>query len=82
MSEPPPDQEIARLTAYLDQLRAAHGEFEHELRRRADAAERGDTPHRVDAEIRDLRRNLADNAEERQRVRRKLDQLRGVKDNA
>ena len=82
MSEPHPDREIARLTAYLEQLRAAHGEFEHEFRRKADVAERGDASHRLDAEIRALKRNLSDNAAERERVSRKLDELRGAKDDA
>ncbi len=72
--------ELKRLETYRRQLTDAIDEFEHELRRCADAAEReGSASGRIESRMHELRQNIALNSRELEQVRSQIQQLGSIK---
>lgn len=72
--------ELKRLETYRRQLTDAIDEFEHELRRCADAAERqGGASGRIESRMHELRQNIALNSRELEQVRSQIQQLGSIK---
>ena len=72
--------EIKRLETYARQLSDAINEFEHELRRCADVAERaGGASGRLEKRIRELKQNISLNRQELRQVQDRIKQLSSTK---
>ena len=76
------EPEIQRLKAFCKQLTEAIDEFEHELRRCADALERsGGKSSLYEKRIRELRENRDLNIKELQQAQKKIQKLKNIADN-
>jgi chromosome segregation ATPase len=73
-------QQIEELESYLAELKGQEQEFDHQLRRYADADVRGSAgPQKLGEELESVKRNLADSRKERERVEAKLAELKDTR---
>ena len=73
----PASREIRRLELFSEKLIEAIDDFEHELRRCADAAERaGFSASQIEQRVQQLRKNRELNQKDLERTRRRIKELR------